>query len=143
MDKMTENTNLPGMNIRKMRQKHHMTQQDLADCLMIDRTTVSRWESGNSMPDLLHLKNLAECFHISIDQLLGDEKPVPAARSVNFEYENVLIAGMCTASFFLGWLGILSSLILFFEIHKRKQSGYLYLLAGTVFLNSIVTCLND
>ncbi len=143
MDKMTENTNQLGMNIRKMRQKYHMTQQDLADCLLIDRTAVSRWESGNSMPDLLHMKHLAECFHISIDQLLGDEKPVPAARTVNFEYESVLIAGMCTASFFLGWLGIISSLVLLFEIHRRNQSGFLYLLAGAVFLNSIVICLND
>ncbi len=60
-----------GEKIKEYRQKHHMTQEQLAACLNITFQTVSKWETGVSSPDLSLLVSITKIFHISADELLG------------------------------------------------------------------------
>jgi transcriptional regulator with XRE-family HTH domain len=48
-----------------------MTQRELSTKLGVTFQTVSKWENGNSLPDITLLPVLAETFHVSVDQLLG------------------------------------------------------------------------
>lgn len=60
-----------GANISELRKKKDMTQLELADMLNISHQAVSKWERGESMPDIMLLPKLSEIFNTSIDQLLS------------------------------------------------------------------------
>ena len=58
-------------NIRSFRKSLGFTQEQLAERLGITLAAVSKWERGSSEPDLAHIMDLAEIFHISVDALIG------------------------------------------------------------------------
>lgn len=62
-------------NISKLRRSADMTQSELADKLNITRQAVSRYEKGDSFPDISVLVKIAEIFEISIDELIGAGAP--------------------------------------------------------------------
>ena len=59
------------LRIADLRKKNKVTQQELADRIGVSFQTVSKWETGMSMPDITILPLLAEYFSVSTDQLLG------------------------------------------------------------------------
>ena len=58
------------------RKKAGMSQIDLADALGVSRQSVSKWETGESNPDITKLPALAKALDVSIDWLLSEEDPV-------------------------------------------------------------------
>lgn len=60
-----------GNVIKKMRLKANMTQEQLAEKLNISSQSVSKWENGISMPDIVLLPSIAEIFGVSVDELFG------------------------------------------------------------------------
>jgi len=73
------------MNLNKtisaLRAERGMTQEKLAELVGVSTAAVSKWECGNSYPDITLLPKLAEIFDVSMDYLFGytkaDEKTVP------------------------------------------------------------------
>ncbi len=59
------------LRIADLRKKNKVTQQELADCIGVSFQTISKWETGLSMPDITILPLLAEYFSVSTDQILG------------------------------------------------------------------------
>lgn len=57
------------------RRKLGLTQEGLAQKLGVTNQAVSKWESGQSCPDIALLPQLADLFGITIDQLFGREAP--------------------------------------------------------------------
>ncbi len=66
-----------GERIGQLRRKAGLTQEALAQRLSITNQAVSKWESGQSCPDIELLPYLADTFGVTIDALFGRE--VPAA----------------------------------------------------------------
>ena len=62
-------------NISKLRRTADMTQSELADKLNLTRQAVSRYEKGDSFPDISILVRIAEIFDITIDELIGAGTP--------------------------------------------------------------------
>ncbi len=62
--------------IAELRKDKGIGQQDLADVLGVSFQSVSKWETGVTMPDITLLPNIAEYFKVSVDELLG-LKPLP------------------------------------------------------------------
>ncbi len=58
-------------NIKKFRKEHSLTQEQLAEALGVTAGAVYKWESGQSMPEIKLLVEIAEFFETSIDVLLG------------------------------------------------------------------------
>ncbi|MBO6241143.1 MAG: helix-turn-helix domain-containing protein [Butyrivibrio sp.] len=58
-------------NIKKYRKEMNLTQEQLADAFNITVGAVSKWESGNTVPDIMTMMELADFFNISMDVLLG------------------------------------------------------------------------
>ena len=71
--------NVVSDSIKKLRKEKGMTQDELAEKLNVTRQAVSNWERGNTMPDISKLPELAEIFHISVDELLNGKAPLVAA----------------------------------------------------------------
>lgn len=65
-----------GKTIARLRREKNMTQMHLADEMNVSFQAVSNWERGQSMPDLSKLPQLAELFHVTIDDLLGHHSAV-------------------------------------------------------------------
>ena len=61
------------MNIKTQRESIGITQEKLAEEMNIDRSTVAKWETGQSMPRADKLKRLAEILDCTVDELLADE----------------------------------------------------------------------
>ena len=66
-----------GANIVAYRKRSGLTQAKLAEQLNYSDKAVSKWERGESMPDVLTLVQLAELFEISTDELLADPEAIP------------------------------------------------------------------
>lgn len=63
-------------NLINLRKIHKMSQEELADRLGVSRQTLSKWETGESLPDISRSMEIADIFDVTLDEL------------VNFEYED-------------------------------------------------------
>ena len=66
-----------GSNISAYRKRCAMTQAGLAEKLNYTDKAVSKWERGESIPDVLTLMQLAELFEIEVGELLADPNELP------------------------------------------------------------------
>lgn len=66
-----------GINIAVQRKRSGLTQAGLAEKLNYSDKAVSKWERGESMPDVLTLIQLVEQFEISVNDLLEDPNQLP------------------------------------------------------------------
>lgn len=55
------------LNLRTM---HNMSQDKLAEQLFISRQTISKWETGETVPDLNNLIKLSNIFNVSLEYLV-------------------------------------------------------------------------
>lgn len=60
-------------NIQKLRQEKQMTQLELAEILNYSDKTVSKWERGESLPDIVVLKSIADYFGVTLNYLVEEE----------------------------------------------------------------------
>ena len=60
--------------ILKLRTERGMSQDELADKIMVTRQAVSRWENGDTVPNTDTLKLLSKEFDVSINTLLGEPR---------------------------------------------------------------------
>ncbi|MDE6598935.1 MAG: helix-turn-helix domain-containing protein, partial [Oscillospiraceae bacterium] len=60
-----------GENLKKQRKLRELTQDQLADILGVSFQSVSKWERGEGYPDIEMLPTIANCFGITVDELIG------------------------------------------------------------------------
>lgn len=97
-----------GEFIKKLRKENHLTQAEFADKYGITYQAVSNWEHGKNLPDIALLKQIADDFNVSIDELLGSEKK-------NLKKDNkYLIIGVIIAV----------ALIILFIIYLNKHNDF-------------------
>lgn len=74
-----------GQRLRFLRKQAKMTQQAVADCLNIHRSTYTKYETDNVTPDHQGLVTLSQLFGVSVDYLVGrtDEPCMLSAPSEN------------------------------------------------------------
>lgn len=69
MSKIKENL---ANNISELRKMNNMTQQELAEKLNYTDKAISKWERGESTPDIESLSAIAKLFNLTVDDLLND-----------------------------------------------------------------------
>ena len=90
-----------------------MSQEELAEELGVSRQAVSKWETGEALPEITKLKALADIFGVTTDFLLNDYEDVYVRGEVKspdfFDKFSLWVEGLPTklAPFFkrYGWLG--------------------------------------
>ena len=60
--------------LRSLREKNKLTQDQMAERLMVTRQAVSRWENGDTQPNTDTLRILSKEFNVSINTLLGSPR---------------------------------------------------------------------
>lgn len=95
--------------IQALRQAQNLSQEQLAERLEVSRQSVSKWESGQSRPDMDKLVILAELFAVPTDYLLKEGESIqPPSKRVHIALPLLALAAalFLTASV---WLGVKSS----------------------------------
>ena len=59
--------------IKYLRKREGITQENLAKRLNLSRQAIAKWECGNAMPDIYNLKEMANLFGVTIDELLTEK----------------------------------------------------------------------
>ncbi len=72
---MQELKNTIAKNIAFLRQYNNLTQVELAEKLSYSDKAVSKWERGESIPDIAVLKKIADLFSVTVDYLLNEHDP--------------------------------------------------------------------
>ena len=99
--------------IAALRQSSGMTQMELAEALHYSDKAVSKWERGESLPDVTVLKQIADLFHVTVDSLLSDDQPQPAPA---VRHNRQRIFQLVTA---ISQLGIVSVTLVMFIIFRH------------------------
>lgn len=60
-------------NLTKLRKKHKLTQVELAHQLGFSDKSISKWEQGDTIPDIETIKKIADLYGVSVDSLLEDK----------------------------------------------------------------------
>ena len=60
--------------LKDVRMQAGLTQEQVAEKIMVSRQTVSNWENGKSLPDIVSIMSLSDLYQISIDELLKGDK---------------------------------------------------------------------
>ena len=75
-----------GKKIMNLRKKNGLSQEDLAEKVGVARQTISKWELGETSPDLKESKKLSKIFNVSLDELAdNDIKNVLVEKTSNTE----------------------------------------------------------
>ncbi len=61
-------------NLVELRKYHDFSQEELADMIGVSRQTLSKYETGESLPDIEKCKRLANVFGVTIDDLISYDK---------------------------------------------------------------------
>ena len=61
-----------GEKIKNARTENGLTQEELANKMMVSRQAITKWESDKGIPDVSNLKLLAQLLNVSVDYLLDD-----------------------------------------------------------------------
>ena len=110
---MEEIKQIIAKNISDLRTNGKMTQLELAEKLNYSDKAVSKWERGESIPDVITLKSIADMFEVTVDYLLSEHEKIEASPSQKHTKNNhifitlisvvaVWLLGTCAYSF--GWI---------------------------------------
>ena len=86
--------------LKSFRTEKNLSQQQLADMLFVERTTIANWESGRRTPDAVLLLQISKCLDIDVNILLetiGNTVEVPNIMMVDDE-SIILKSGMAVIS---------------------------------------------
>ena len=80
---------LIGERIKKYRKNKEMTQDALAQALMVSPQSISKWECGDGYPDITLLPTIANFFEVTVDELIGNDE-INAKEDVQKNFFNVI-----------------------------------------------------
>ncbi|MBQ3401013.1 MAG: helix-turn-helix domain-containing protein [Lachnospiraceae bacterium] len=84
-----------GAVIRSLRERNHLTQDELASKIHVSGKAVSKWETGQGFPDVSLLEPLAEALHISVIELLSGADVRNRNRAANMLRSRFYVCPVC------------------------------------------------
>ena len=77
--------------LKYLREIHHVTQEDLAACLKVTRSTIAGYETKGKQPDFEKLLKIASFFQVSLDYLLGNQQQTGAIQDLSNDSSQTLL----------------------------------------------------
>lgn len=109
--------------IREARTKAGFTQEQAAEEIMVTRQTISNWENGKSLPDIISVLKMSDFYQISLDELLkGDKKMVEKIEQD--EKDRKRERRTFVISILVIIMGCISNLFTVFRISSNYDSKY-------------------
>ena len=73
--------------LKLFRTKNSLTQEELAEKLNVSRQAITKWESGDGIPDIENLKQISILFNVTIDELVKDDKIIKINGKYSYKEE--------------------------------------------------------
>ena len=89
------NTYVTGITIRQLRESRDLTQAELAESIGVSSKTVSKWETGQGLPDITLLQPLAQALGISLIELMNGEHIINKNVSANLLRSKFHVCPVC------------------------------------------------
>lgn len=127
----------------QLRKARGLSQEALAEQLGVSRQAVSRWELGETTPDLANLKQLSELYGVSADYLIHDEYESDEDLPKVKEKSNMVYVQKVRILKYYGRMIIISAILTFVMLiifSLTKMPFFLGIAAGQA-LFSIVFCI--
>ena len=99
------------VKLQELRKSRGLTQEELAEAIYVSRTAVSKWESGRGYPNIDSLRELSRFFSVTIDELIGSDEIMTAAKDEQRELIGRYTALIC------GILDVFTALLLFLPVY--------------------------
>ena len=83
--------------IKQFRKEKNLSQQQLAEMLFVERSSIANWETGRRIPDAVLLLRIAKCLNIDINILLESiDNTVEKPNIIMVDDENIILKGELT-----------------------------------------------
>ena len=79
--------------LKELRNKKNLSQQQLADLVFVDRSSVARWESGARMPDAIMVARLSKCLDVDVADLLNESDEEKELTVILVDNERIILTG--------------------------------------------------
>ena len=130
-----------GTNIAAFRRRMGITQAELAEKLNYTDKAVSKWERGESVPDVTTLVQVAELFSVSLDELTGlteiEREKIEPARVVRKANKSVVLT---LASLLVWFVAMLVYVVLASLNVSKSWIGFLYAIPANAI---VILCLRS
>lgn len=125
--------NTIGCRIAELRKEKAMTQEELAAKIGVSAQSVSKWENGINMPDIMLLPIIAEIFSVTIDELYGKKPQKNSAGDIPEETYNSLLSIIRTA---MSGNSDYEETKSYLADHRESQTAFYSGNGGAVYANS-------
>ena len=123
---MDDIKNIVAKNITELRLLNNMTQMELAEKINYSDKTVSKWERGESSPDIAVLVEIADLFGVTLDYLVRSENienAVVENKTKEVKYNRRAIAYISES---VGWIVAILAFIITTLVSKETTFQWLY-----------------
>ena len=103
--------------LQELRRQKGITQEELAQKLYVSRTAISKWESGRGVPSIESLKQIAQFFSVTVDDLLSSDEVLMLAQARQKQTERGF------RDLIFGLLDVSMLLLLFLPLFASKADG--------------------
>jgi len=124
--------NKTGAYLKHLRKEKGLTQEQLAERFFVSSRTVSRWETGSNLPDVMMLVELADFYEVDIREIIDGERksriPNAATRETLLKVAEYTSEGEKQTYSKLTWtaLGVAVALFICTLLFSTEATGLLY-----------------
>ena len=110
-----------GEKILELRKKMGLSQEDLAEKVSVTRQTISKWELGETCPDIKQAKELSKIFKVSLDELVSNDiSDIMMEKVSNTErFAGVVLKGLKYFGILLGCMFIVDLIVFIIFLVSR------------------------
>ena len=124
-----------------LRKKNGLTQEEFAEKMNVSRQAISKWESGQSIPDLDKILKISTLFGMTTDYLLKDE--IVCEENTNNLSEKKQEREHIASAVFVTYFGIIALIYFIWSfISKDWHTTLLIFIAGGIFVPLISALCN-
>ena len=121
-------------NIVVLRKQNNMSQSDLANILFVTPQAVSRWERGETEPDIETIKKLAEVFHSTVEEVINGPKSIQSKR-----LEKIIRLSYIIGSILMVVLSIIFIILSAFDVNFYVVL-FVFVGIAFIFFTHLLTC---
>lgn len=89
------NNYITGKIIKELREKQRLTQNELANMILVSDKTISKWETGKGLPDISLIEPLSKALKVSVIELMNGEYVNNNNKSGNMLKSNFSVCPIC------------------------------------------------
>ncbi|MGM9881038.1 MAG: helix-turn-helix domain-containing protein [Bacilli bacterium] len=81
-----------GLFLSELRKERNLTLQDAGEIFLVSFQAISKWERGESVPDVAILEQLAKFYNVSIEEIINGERKVKEVKEEKIEEKDERIS---------------------------------------------------